>query len=96
MQELGAGEVLLNMTINNSIIQHNKMMYKTKELEEIAACVADFLEAAEGFMASMKAYERECERAKNRIKEIGDNYMRADGLLCGLRKEAAYENYLSN
>ena len=72
------------------------MMYKTKELEEIAACVADFLEAAEGFMASMKAYERECERAKNRIKEIGDNYMRADGLLHGLRKEAAYENYLSN
>lgn len=96
MQELGAGEVLLNMTINNPIRQHNKMMYKTKELEEIAACVADFLEAADGFIASMKAYERECERAKNRIKQIGDNYMRADGLLRGLRKEEAYENYLSN
>lgn len=89
MQEFGAGEVLLNMTINNPIIQHNKMMYKTKEMEELAACVADFLEAAEGFMASMKAYERECERAKNRIKEIGDNYMRANNLLGAIRKEAA-------
>lgn len=67
-----------------------------KELEELRRTVADFQEAAFLFIETVKAYERELERANERIKEIGNNYMRADGLLRGLRKEAAYENYLSN
>lgn len=60
-----------------------------KELEELRRTVADFREAADVFIGTMKAHERELERANERIKEIGDNYMRANNLLKDIRKEAA-------
>ena len=60
-----------------------------KELEELRRTVSDFQEAAFLFIETVKAYERELERANERIKEIGNNYMRANHLLGAIRKEAA-------
>lgn len=60
-----------------------------KELEELRRAASDFQAAADAYIASMKESEREMERINQLVRQIGNNYMRANHLLGAIRKEAA-------